>query len=76
MTALAAALAYLEHGEYEATGWQRAVTMPLMELRGDFEMEHFSSFDEQCEHWCEGVDSLCSGDGFRWNPAAPTLRFR
>jgi hypothetical protein len=76
VTGVPAAVAYLEHGEYDAHGWRRAITLPLVELRGDFDVDIFSNFDDQHDRWCKNADSLCSGDGYRWNPAAPTLRFR
>lgn len=76
MNVPAAAVAYLETGHYNANGWRRAITLPLMELRAEFETEIYSSFADQHEQWCTDLDDLCTGDGYRWYPPLVKLRFR
>lgn len=66
---------WLETDEYLEAAWRRSVPCPLISLRGDFDVEIFAEFSEQHEHWCKDSDSLCTGDGFRWKPTLPALRF-
>lgn len=70
-----AAIAYLESDIRMAGVWRRSAPDPLISLRAHFELDIFTTFDEQHDLWCKDGDSLCTGDGFRWKPSMPALRF-
>lgn len=59
----------------ESMSWQ-AVTFDLIGIRGDFDTDIFATFDQQHEIVGCPDDYLCTGDGFRWTPEVPALRFR
>jgi hypothetical protein len=70
------ALAYLESLEYTGNGWRHGLPYSLMEIRGQFECElNDEDPDTHDDLLCDEVESLCTGDGFRWHPALPALRF-
>lgn len=62
------AVAYLESDqEYIETAWERGLPYTLVDLR-DPDMPW-----DECA--CKENDYLCTGDGFRWTPWLPELRF-
>lgn len=69
-----AAVAYLESDEYTANGWQQGLPYDLIEIRGPFESA-LGDEDTHDEIVCDEFESLCTGGGFRWNPALVELRF-
>lgn len=74
---MTATLDYLETDDYIAMAWLRAAPSPVFSLRADYDIDLFADFDEQHDRYCEANEgALCTGDGFRWNPELPALRFR
>lgn len=69
------AVAYLESADYERAGWLRGVPYSLMEMRGLFDGDSSFPIDEHHDALCDKYEALCTGDGFRWSPDLPELRF-
>lgn len=62
-------IAYLESGEYDENGWQRGLPFPLIDVRDQF------AATECRDMYMSSSSFLCTGDGFRWTPDLPRLRF-
>lgn len=72
----AAAIDYLESTEYHLHGWRHGLPYPLMELVQPFASDlNGEDVDEHDDALCDRCESLCTGDGFRWVPGLPELRF-
>lgn len=66
-----AAVAYLETDtEYLEIAWEQGIPYTLVDLRDAFGADFPS---DECA--CDESDYLCTGDGFRWTPWLPELRF-
>lgn len=72
---MSTAVAYLESPEYVGNAWRRSVPGPPIEVRGLFESDLNDNPDVHDDLLCEKYESLCTGDGFRWSPALPVVRF-
>ena len=70
-----AAVAYLESDEeYLEIGWERGLPLVLIDFRSTFDPDLL--WDEcNCHAYDFNDTYLCTGDGFRWSPAVPALRF-
>lgn len=72
---------YLESPRYEHLEHPNAIPSPLLTIAGHFWSERDDAFigmadlphDDQL---CKASKALCTGDGFRWTPDTPELRFR
>lgn len=70
------AVAYLETDpHYLENGWKGAVIRTLVELCRAFDPDPLTGDECLCVLDSSDSDYLCTGDGFRWNPLLPVLRF-
>lgn len=72
---------YLESVEYASLHHPHAVPGRLLSIAGHFWSERDESLIgvsdlPHDEALCNASEALCTGDGFRWQPGTPELRFR